>query len=67
MNWKEIEEKRAMDVERRINSLSWLTPIAENMLMHMSSDELYEFIHNTLVAKQMNLAELLLTPPKEDE
>tara|TARA_R110002012_G_C11549250_1_gene602293 strand:+ start:522 stop:722 length:201 start_codon:yes stop_codon:yes gene_type:complete len=66
MNWKEIEEKRNNDIHYCRNSLSWIKPIAENVLMHMSSDELYEFIEKTLVAKQMKLAEKLLNP-KEDE
>jgi len=65
MNWDEIKDQKEHDERHGLNSLCWIKPIAENMLMHMSSDELYEFIEKTLVAKQLKLAEKLLKP-KED-
>ena len=66
LSWKEIVEKRNNDIHYCRNSLSWIKPIAENMLTHMCSDELFEFIKTTLAAKQVKLAEKLLNPKEEE-
>jgi hypothetical protein len=67
MNMKEFKAKREKDRNNGKNSLDWILPIARNVIRHMHSEELYEFVLETLEKKQNNLIDGLLSIKGEEE
>lgn len=67
MNIKEFKAKREKDRNNGKNSLGWISPIAHNVIRHMHSEELYEFILETLEKKQNNLIDGLLSIKDDEE
>tara|TARA_R110000823_G_scaffold8088_7_gene28962 strand:+ start:2186 stop:2425 length:240 start_codon:yes stop_codon:yes gene_type:complete len=60
MNIKKLEELHNERFNAGKNSIALLLPYAKNMLNHMSSEELWEFISLTIVRKQYELESNLL-------
>ena len=60
MTIEDIEEQFSMDVERGRNSLSWLLPISKNVMQHMTSEELYDFVIEIVARKKWTLEQKLL-------
>tara|TARA_R100000458_G_C8276095_1_gene251295 strand:- start:1129 stop:1335 length:207 start_codon:yes stop_codon:yes gene_type:complete len=60
MTIEEIEEQYTIDEERGRNSLSWLLPISKNVMRHMTSEELYDFVIEIVARKKWKLEQKLL-------
>jgi hypothetical protein len=60
LDMEKIERMRARDIKAKKNSLKWIVPIAQRLVTKMTSDELYSFIVDTIVAKQVSLADDIL-------
>ena len=67
MNLETFKEKRRVDKKMKKNSLSWILPIAKNVLRQMDSDELYSFIVGQLNYKKSELEYKLLTVRDEED
>ena len=67
MNLNTLRDKRAEDVNNGRNSLSWIVPIAQHLVRHMTSDELYFFVMNRVVRKKADLEHKLLNVTNEEE
>ena len=67
MNLETFKEKRRVAKKMTKNSLSWILPIAKNVLRQMDSDELYSFIIGQLISKQNHLEYKLLTVRDEED
>lgn len=60
MNIEKLEELHNERFNAGKNSIALLLPYAKNMLNHMSSEELWEFISLTIVRKQHKIERELL-------
>ena len=67
INLETFKEKRRVDKKMKKNSLSWILPIAKNVLRQMDSDELYSFIVGQLNYKKSELEYKLLTVRDEED
>jgi hypothetical protein len=66
MDLETLKERRRIDRKHKHNSLDWILPIAQNVLRHMDSDELYSFILGQLINKKKELEFELLTIRDEE-
>ena len=66
MDLNTLRDKRAEDVKNKHNSLSWILPIARNVVRHMTSDELYFFIVDQVTSKKDALEHKLLNATNEE-